>query len=67
MVQYLDRQYAAIIGPQGLERWVGMFPHFADKFREKLAKETKHIDPKTHEVIYVTPGVHFEPGNFEVV
>jgi hypothetical protein len=67
MVQYLDKQYAPIIGPQGLERWVGMFPHFADKFHEKLAKETRHIEPETHEVIDVTPGVHFEPGNFAVV
>jgi hypothetical protein len=37
------------------------------KFREKLAKETKHIDPDTHDVLDITPGVHFEPGNFAVV
>jgi hypothetical protein len=67
MVQYLDKRYAPIIGPQGLQRWVGLFPHFAEKFREKLAKETKHIDPDTHEVLDITPGVHFEPGNFAVV
>jgi hypothetical protein len=67
MVQYLDKRYAPIIGPEGLERWVGLFPYFSEKFREKLAKETKHIDPDTYEVIDITPGVHFEPGTFAVV
>jgi hypothetical protein len=67
IVQYIDAKYAPIIGPEGLQRWVGLFPDFADKFCEKLARETKHIDPDTHEVIGITPGVHFEPGNFAVV
>lgn len=66
MIHYLDERYRPILCHEGLQRWVPLFPTFAEKIRLMLEKPKRHIDPETY-AVDVEPGVHFAPGTFSVV
>ena len=66
MIHYLDERYRPILCHEGLQRWVPLFPTFAEKIRIMLEKPKRHINPETL-AVHVEPGVYFAPGTFSVV
>ena len=63
IVHHIDKRYEHLIGPNGLRRWVTQFPMFAEKIREAIGRERRHVDENGN-VVEVEAGVDFVPGGF---
>jgi hypothetical protein len=64
MNSYLDDRYAHVLDLAALSKWCHMFPLFAEKIREAIARNRNGVGPDGE--MRILPGVHFEPGVFRV-
>ena len=66
LIHHLATKYNRILSFQGLQRWIDLFPIFAEKIRQSIARPKRHENPETGAVTHI-PGVIFQPGTFSIV
>jgi hypothetical protein len=65
-MKYIAARYDHLIGPRGIERWVRMFPLFAEAIRNKMSSTFWKYDMDNDE--WIDEGsVWFDPGDFAIV
>jgi hypothetical protein len=64
-MHYISRCYDHLIGPKGIERWIRMFPLFAEAIRKKISSTFWRYDMDNGD--WINDGfVWFDPNDFSI-